>query len=145
MADPDPPGTDSAPREELRVAEALLPFLLLSSMEWKSYKSGAQNTSVDREPQPVTLWLLPCTIVLTQEVKGAAHTSKEPYASLALSSDNAHNASNSKTKLPFVTTWEAQSPKIKLVLQKRHPGISLNWGPQENFLSACIVTRLPQA
>lgn len=53
ITDPDPPGTGQCTREELRVAEAILPFLLLPPMEWKSYKSGAQNTPADREPQPV--------------------------------------------------------------------------------------------
>lgn len=60
---------------------------------------------------------------------------------LALSSDNAHNTSNSKTKLPFVTTWEAQPPKIKFVLQKRHTGICQLGSFRKIF--SCIVTRLP--
>lgn len=43
---PRPLPEQSAPREELRVAEAILPFFLLPPMECKSYKGGAQEPAL---------------------------------------------------------------------------------------------------
>lgn len=101
-----------------------LPLLLLPPIEWKSYKRGAQNTHADKRTTAcgssgsclVPLYSL--SRLKEQHIQARSHVPP-----LALSSDNALNTSDSKIKLPFVTTWEAQSPKIKFVLQKRNTGI----------------------